>query len=262
MYRFPPVSLHPLCHIESNPAMSQRSPNILPKLTVSVNRRRRLASSLRGLGGFTLIELLVVISVALVFASLLLTYGFKSVDRANEAKCLANLRQIGVATALCLADSDNSFPQQGGGPVGPPGRTWWGDLIPYLSWSAEKNFASPTTAEGTIGHCPSHRENPGSFSYVPNINVIRTPDMSALKMSAVSKPSQVVYVWEIFTVSWWPNSGSSSIRGRAPFYGSRTKTGFLGTHADKINYLFLGGNVAPYSVNEHMPETVTFSPTL
>ena len=65
---------------------------------------------LRRSRGFTLVELLVVIAIIAILAAILfpLYAGVKA--KALEAKCSNNLRQVGIATALYMADNGNRFP--------------------------------------------------------------------------------------------------------------------------------------------------------
>lgn len=59
---------------------------------------------------FTLIELLVVIAIIALLASFATPSIGGAIERGRSAKCVNNLRQVGVAVQQYVADNDNTFP--------------------------------------------------------------------------------------------------------------------------------------------------------
>jgi prepilin-type N-terminal cleavage/methylation domain-containing protein len=59
---------------------------------------------------FTLIELLVVTAVIAILAAILFPVFAAARDKARQAGCMSNLRQVGMAGAMYVQDNDESFP--------------------------------------------------------------------------------------------------------------------------------------------------------
>lgn len=106
--------------------------------------------------GYTMIEMLIVVAAVLIMASLLFP-GFKKMrDHGKKAKCLSNLRQLGVAMNLYMQDDrQGRFPgwTESGGTCNQVKN------LPTLLWSylGQGNQNTLTSGELFQFLCPSNR---------------------------------------------------------------------------------------------------------
>ena len=72
--------------------------------------QKRKSRQIWNLFGFTLIELLVVIAIIAILAALLLPALSQARSKAQSAKCLSNLKQIGVGLIQYASDFSDWLP--------------------------------------------------------------------------------------------------------------------------------------------------------
>jgi prepilin-type processing-associated H-X9-DG protein len=135
----------------------------------------------RDVAAFTLIELLVVFGIIVIIAALLLPVIARSKERANRAKCINNLHQIGVDLQNLLSNN-NGYPTMFDNGTG---------AAPYSQINSI-GLGIPHDGKYSIWDCPSARwKQPfqGLFSYWFNCDGIYSGSSLGL---AGRRESQVV----------------------------------------------------------------------
>ncbi len=137
--------------------------------------------------GFTLVELLIVIAIVAVLAAILFPLFARAREAGRRTRCLANLRQIGVAFEMYTQDYDECFPNTGD-PYLWMGRRWRWPVQPYLGYAARRDPAAPddpnrsVAAGAHILNCPSDPQAAtkwDSTSYGYSAAFYHTPDQIA-----------------------------------------------------------------------------------
>lgn len=153
--------------------------------------------------GFTLIELLVVIAIIAILAAILFPVFAKAREKARQASCLSNMRQMGTAIRMYCQDYDEhyplfgyaipgfSVPGAGGSADGSNVNMWRFYLMPYV-----KNYQIFICPSGTFTGNPADpgQQLMGVYGY--NGNLANVAD-STLRAPAETAAIGDAYHWAL-----------------------------------------------------------------
>ncbi|RRJ94390.1 prepilin-type cleavage/methylation domain-containing protein [Opitutaceae bacterium TAV4] len=141
---------------------------------------------------FTLIELLAVIVIIGILTTLIVVTLGRVRDKAREAHCKSNLRQIGTMIGLYMADNKGRLPcNPNGHPAYPTDSNRWIFLL--LPYGSKPWKAGARSGAGTPFYCPSNHTLPlakanflwEDYGYLCNIQLM--PRLSATSADTAVK---------------------------------------------------------------------------
>lgn len=208
--------------------------------------RDRLSSDCKC--GFTLIELLVVISIIALLAAILFPVFGRAREKARQAACMSNLKQLGSAFLMYAQDFDEMFPIPSN-TTGVEGvNYYWQDLIAgYCGAKGKYNASANPRYVNTVYDCPSL----DPFTGTGGERVIGDYGVCQLFWPLFPNPSSGLIDTRNITN---PASAGLLTEARATFNYATAKVGVTGedwqnnrflrsSHSDGLNILYCDGHV-------------------
>lgn len=231
---------------------------------------------------FTLVELLVVIAVISILAAILFPVFARAKAAGKKAACLSNVRQIQMALAMYVTDSEGQYPQTkrtsanpavddaDGAYEEPEYGTVFELVFPYVGSGV--HVEGTTFKNAPIYSCPEDPDPFGSACLVANPDA---PDVTSylvngfflfgLNESAVTMPSSTIMFTErrsnasagvppycdtLYREWWNPGNPIAPENDMDPFIGAVATT----RHSPQANYTFVDGHA------KSMAWTQTYAP--
>lgn len=213
--------------------------------------------------GFTLIELLVVIAIIAILAAILFPVFARAREKARQASCQSNLKQIALGFLMYVNDADEKLP------VWAPwcwgyagrGRPWWAQIEPYIK--NKQIFACPSATvagniRGACGTCLPYGFEVPALNYGYNEYMSHggapccVPDARAAKLVTWDKPVQTYLVGDSkCSLTWGDDSEGYLFRVAYPRWGGcvacqgnvPADKGAYAQHNGGSNIAFLDGHV-------------------
>jgi len=120
-----------------------------------MNLRKANALTLRNRSAFTLIELLVVIAIIAILAAILFPVFAQAREKARQASCLSNVKQLTLGWIMYAQDYDEQFPQW---KWSENFKSSWGDQgskTPNNATTLWTNAIFPYVKNTQVYYCPS-----------------------------------------------------------------------------------------------------------
>jgi prepilin-type N-terminal cleavage/methylation domain-containing protein/prepilin-type processing-associated H-X9-DG protein len=204
--------------------------------------------------GFTLIELLVVIAIIAILAAILFPVFAQAREKARQASCMSNLKQIGTASLMYFQDYDERHFVREYAITGDP-------TYNYQVWNARRRSANNTwdLSQGVlqpymknyeIQECLSARGLPAGTTTTTNLGygfnqtyLLPSAAYSAA-LAQIDRPAETVQMADTaitgggvvrFGANWAPSAGYPTLHGR---HNSMANVLWLDGHAKAHKPIF------------------------
>mgnify|MGYP000903142665 CR=1 FL=1 len=213
--------------------------------------------------GFTLIELLVVIAIIAILAAILFPVFAQAREKARQATCQSNLKQLGTAAAMYEQDYDETVL-----PAAIPftvGNMWFDLVQPYIKMNVVQG--GNYKLDGTVFICPSAPQPQQSSEALANHyrrsygynypflggtagTTIPAAGVPTYSLAQIDKPAGTIRVTEVWRVDASfpaPGIGSALVYPAGTYPANATTIYPRGWHNGMNNVLWMDSHVSAWS---------------
>jgi len=226
----------------------------------------RFTPSVSRFSGFTLIELLVVVAIIAILAAMLLPALAQARERARQATCISNLKQLGLAVLMYATNNNDCIPKAYDNVSG----SWfWMDTYAlYLPGRGLEGYRSG------VFHCPSDSLPPSpayaySLSYgmsLASFNCTLSYGYQAYRLTRMASPGKVLLIAERSTANlnagqaatmplsgWTLDTSNGSWGPLSARHNNMVGILYLDGHADRVINTWLTRSGTAFGINNSEP---------